>query len=200
MCKKIVVSLLSIFMIGALTMVSMNPGYVMAIAGAPGEGTKALDAARDEAVRNLRADLDGLAGEIGSGKTWSYRSEDGAVEIEAFKDQGVIYVGITADAGLLTEVDYTDFSEVLKTAQSYMQPIFTEKNTMGLCGLVLGEAYAQYKNGRKDIAITKEYDGLTVQCSGNTDTGLFKVDLKGTLGVEKCQPGSRIMEMKALRL
>ena len=169
MCKKIVVSLLSIFMIGALAMVSMNPGYVMAIAGASGDDAETLGMARDEAVRNLKADLNGLAGKIGGGKTWSYQSEDGVAEIEAFKDQNDIYVGITANAGLLPDIDYTDFSGVLKTAQCYMQTIFTEKNTMGLCGLLMGEAYAQYKNGRKDIVITKEYDGLTIQCSGNTD-------------------------------
>ncbi len=201
MNKKFVVSLLSISLMVALSAATLNPSTVMAAVGLSSLDASALSKVQNEAVDTVRNGLKDLAAKLDKSNKASYTSEDGNVAIEVKKDDTSILVTIKADANDLPTVDYKDIGKVVKIIHEYMKPAFTEKQTQGIYGLLIGEAYAQYKKGSMKIKITKEYEGLTIECSGNVNTGLLNVNLKGTLGEKKCQPNkSKTMEMKALPL
>lgn len=200
MCKKIMVSLLSVFLLTGLIMATVNPSTVMAIAGLSSLNVNALEKAQIDTVKNLTTGLNDLAQKMGSSSTKkTYKSDDGAVVINASKSNKDITVTIEIDASTLQDLNFKDIGKVIKTAQNYLKPILKEKDAMGLCGLIIGDAYAQYKKGKILINVAKEYEGLTVKGSGDVDTGLGKVILKSTLGVKQCQPNkSKTTEMKVL--
>lgn len=201
MSKKIVVSLLSISLTAGLTLVTLNPSSVMAAVGLKGLDVNALEKAQNEAVEAVRKGLKDLAQKMDKKGQVTYSSEDGLVVIDAVKDDKSVSVSIDADANFLPDMDYKDIGKMSKAVQDYLKPAFNEKQTKGLCGLLIGDAYAQYKKGKIRIKVTKEYEGLTIECSGNVNTGLLKVKLKGTLGVKECQPSkSKTTEMKVLPL
>lgn len=202
MNKKIVVSLLGILLSLVLSVVVLSPSTVMAAAGLSALDASALDKVQNEAVETVKSGLKDLAEKLDKSKKASYTSKDGYVVIDAEKDSESVKVTIKADAsGLPSNLDYKDISKVVKAIKDYFKPAFTENQTKSLYGLLIGDAYAQYKKGNMKINITKEYEGLTIECSGNVDTGTLTLNLKGTLGEKTCQPSkSKTTGMKVLPL
>ncbi len=201
MSKKIVVSLLSIFLLIGLIMATVNPSTVMAIVGLSSLDVNALEKAQADTVKNLKAELSDMAQNMGSSTKKTYESDDEAVVFNISKSSQDVSVSIEFDGSLLPEMNYKDIGKVIKVAQGYLKPVFSEKQAIGLCGLLIGDAYAQYKKGKVLINIAKEYEGITIKCSGDIDAGRGTVILKSTLGVRQCQPNkSKTTEMKALPL
>ncbi len=201
MSKKIVVSLLSILMLVALTLATINPGSVMAIVGLSSLDANTLEKTQADMIQNLTSGMTDLAKKMGNSTEKTYTSEDGAVVVKVTKGSQDIEVIIEFDGSLFPDIDYKDIGKVMRIAQNYLKPVFTEKQAMGLCGLLIGDAYAQYRREKAIILITKEYEGITIECSGDVDLGLGRVSLKSALGVKKWQPNkSKTTEMKALPL
>ncbi len=202
MRKKIVVSLLGISLALVLTVVTVNPSMVMAAAGLSSLDGSALDKARNEAVETLKTGLKDLVSKLDKNGKAKYTSKDGNVVIDVKKDSDNILVTIKADANKLpANLDYKDIGKVVKIIKDYMKPAFTEDQTKALYSLLIGDAYNQYRKGNTKIKITKEFEGLTIECSGNVQTGTLTVNLKGALGEKKCQPSkSKTTEMKVLPL
>jgi hypothetical protein len=198
MSKKIVVSLLSITLMAALITATANPSSVMAIVGLSSLDARSLDQAKADYVKALNTGLTDLASEMGKSTKETYSSDDEAVKISASKTEKEVTVDIYVDASKIPEFNYKDVGKVMKVAQEYLSSAFTDKQAAALCGLLVGDAYVQYRKGNEKINISKNYDGLTITCTGNIKTGLTVLTLKSTLGVKKCLPNkSKIMEMKA---
>lgn len=202
MNKKIVVSLLSVSLMVALITATVNPSSVMAIVGLSSLDAKTIDKVQADTAGNLNIGLSDLAQKMGKSMKMKISSEDGAVIIDVTKSSKDVFASIYADTNILpADLNVSDIGKVIKYAQTYLEPIFNEKQAMGLYGILFGEACAQYKRGIVKINISKEYEGITITASGDVKTGLLKVDLKSTLGVKKCQPNrSKTMEMKVLPL
>lgn len=199
MIRKFVVSLLSVLFLATLCIAILSPSTVMAAVGLTGEKGGLFEKVETRTLKTIKAGLDDLAYDIGKSKEMKYSSDDKIVDVKAVKDSYGITVKITADASKLPEFSYKDINKVIKLAKEYLEPIFTEKQTMGLCSLFFSDAYNEYKKGIINIELTKKYEGITIECSGNAKTGIVNVCLKSTLGVEKCLPDKRkTMEMKAL--
>lgn len=201
MSKKIVVSLLSISLMAALITATANPSSVMAIVGLSGLDARTLDQARADYIKSLNTGLTDLADKMGKSTQKTYSSEDEAVKISASKTDKEVTVSIFVDASKIPEFNYKDAGKVMKVAQEYLKSVFTDKQAAALCGLLVGDAYVQYRKGNEKINISKNYEELEITCKGNIDTGLTVLTLKSTLGVKKCLPNkSKIMETKASRL
>lgn len=199
MNKKFVVSLLSVLLLMALCLAVISPSSVMAAVGLTGEKGGLFEKVETRTLKTIKTGLDDLAINMGKDKEMKYTSSDKIVDVAANRSSKDISVIITADCSKLPEFGYKDINKVIRLAKEYLEPIFTEKQAMGLCSMFFSDAYSEYKKGIINIKLTKEYEGITIECSGNAKTGIVNVILKGTLGVEKCLPDKRkIMETKAL--
>lgn len=199
MSKKIMVLLLSISFMAAVIMAAINPSTVMAIAGLSSTKADSLKEIQLESAKSLNAALNELAEELDKDKTKDFSSKDGIVKIKAEKTSEDLSVNIEMDASRLPKnTNYKDLLKVMKVIQDYLKPILDKKQAMNLCGLVIGDAYAQYRKGKTKIAIDKDFEVITINCSGDTKSGHLMVDITSKLGVEKCQPSkSKTTVMKA---
>ena len=202
MTKKIVVSLLSISLMTTLIIGIVNPSYVMAIAGLSSLDVKTIEKTQVDSVEELRAGFCDLAQRMGRSTQTKCSSGDEAVVIEVCKNGQNLSVSITADTNKMpADMTINDIGKIIEYAKDYLKPIFSEKQALGLCGILLGDAYAQQKQGKDTISITKNFEEITIIASGEISTGQLKVDIKNTLGVKKCQPNkSKTMGTKALPL
>ena len=199
MIRKFVVSLLSVLFLVASCIAILSPSTVMAAAGLTGEKGGLFEKVETRTFKTIKTGLTDLAYDMGKKKEMKYSSEDKIVDVKVAKDSDNITVEIIADASKFPEFSYKDINKVMKLAKEYLKPIFNEKQTMGLCTLFFSDAYSEYKKGVIKVKLTKEYEGITIECTGNAKTGIVYVNLKSTLGVEKCLPDKgKTMETKVL--
>lgn len=184
MSKKFVVSLLSVLLFAAFCIALLSPSTVLAAAGLSEEKGGFFERVETRALKSIKEGLEDLAQSMGKDKEMNYSSSDKIVTINTKKDSREISVKITADGSKLPEFGIKDLNKVIKLAREYLKPIFNESQSMGLCSLFLSDAYKEYNKGKIRIKLTKEYEGLTIECSGNAGTGIVNVNLKSTLGVK----------------
>lgn len=197
MSKKFVVSLLSVLLILTFCIALLSPGAVMAAVGLTGEKGGFFEKVETRTLKSIKTGLEDLAYSMGKNKEMNHSSSDKIVTISVKKDSKEIKVEITADGNQLPEFGIKDVNKVIKLAKEYLKPIFNEKESMGLCSLFFSDAYKEYNKGIIRIKLTKEYEGITIECSGNARTGIVNVSLRSTLGVKECLPDKRkAMEMK----
>ncbi|MCX7772686.1 MAG: hypothetical protein N2376_06190 [Clostridia bacterium] len=200
MSKKILVSLLSLFLSTLLILATLNPSSVMALVGLTSLDAKAMQRTQTEMAKTLNDGMKKLAASLGRNTKLTRSSDDGAVVICVTKNTKNVAVKIQADTTLMDDVDFKDIGKVTKMAKTYLKSILTEKQATGLCGLLFAEAYAQYKKGKTEIKMTKEFDGVTISCTGDVDLGTLEVNLVAKLGVTQCPSKSKTTVMKVLPL
>jgi len=199
MVKKFMVSLLSVILIAAFCLALLGPGYVMAAVGISGEKSGPVEKMETRVMKSISTGLKDFAVSMGKNNEMSFSSGDKIVTINAKKNSDEICVEIRADGSGMPEFGIKDLNRVINLAKEYLKPIFNEEQAMSLCSLFFSEALVEYKKGNKEIKLTKEYEGVTIECMGNTNTGIVSVFLRSTLGVKKCLPDIRkTTEMKAL--
>lgn len=200
MIKKIAVSLLSLFLLVTFCVAFTSPGYVMAAVGLTGTNKVGLfEKVETKTLKNIKAGIDSLAVKMGKENEVSYVSEDGTVKISAKKNGADILVNIVADGSKMPEMSYKDFNRVLDMAKDYLKPILDEKQSMGMCSLFFSDAYDLYKKGVNAIQLKKECEGITIECYGNSKTGIISMDFKSTLEIKNTSPSKRkIVDSKVI--
>ena len=191
MVKKFVVSLLSVLLLASFCIALVSPSTVMAGVGLTEEKGGLFEKVETRTLKSIKTGLEDLASNMGKIKEMNFSSSDKIVTIYAKKDSGGINVTITADGSKLPEIGIKDINKVISLAKEYLKPIFDEKQSMGLCSLFFSDACKEYNKGAEKITLTKEYNGLVIECSGNASTGVVNVSLKSTLGVKECLPDIR---------
>jgi len=191
MVKKFVVSLLSVLLFASLCIAVLSPSTVMAGVGLTEERGGLFEKVETRTLESIKTGLEDLAISMGKLKELNFSSSDKIVTINAKKNGGEINVVITADGSKLPEFGLKDVNKVIRLAKDYLKPIFDEKQSMGLCSLFFSDACKEYNKGAEKITLTKEYNGLVIECSGNASTGVVNVSLKSTLGVKECLPDIR---------
>lgn len=184
MSKKFVVSLLSVLILVMFCIAFISPGTVLAAVGLTNEKPGLFEKVETRTLKTIKTGLEDFAQSMGKNNEMSHTSGDKIVKIKAKKSSNEINVVIMADGSILPESTIKDINKVIRLATDYLKPVLNEKQTKGLCSLFFSEAFKNYKKGITNIKLTKECEGITIECSGNARTGFIYVNLKSTLGVK----------------
>ncbi len=184
MFKRTVVSILSVFLLVTIIVALTSPSSVMAAVGLTGSQGGFFDRVETRTLNTIKEGLENLAKKMNKSDKLAYTSSDGYADIIAKKDGKEILVDISIDGSNFSELTYKDYSSVNNIAKEYLEPILNEKQIMGLCSLFFSDACNKYNKGITKIEIIKKQEGITIECLGDTNSGMLNIKIKSALPVK----------------
>ena len=106
----------------------------------------------------------------------SYISSDNAIRVDVTQDNsGAETIKGTIDTSKLKNIDISNvnvgnITQIQNQAEQYLTPFLSQDEITGLGAYLATQALSQYNDNQKQIAINKNFDGVSVKINADTTT------------------------------
>lgn len=112
------------------------------------------------------------------------QSKDGAVSLKSVTDPSheqkiSIQVDVSKMSGVSSEKSLSNVQTIIQKVNSYLKSVIDPTQLTGVEGYVTKSVISQYKSGGKTFSVSHNFDGTTLQMTGNFETKVIEAFING---------------------